>query len=267
MTTLKIFKHSTLLILFLHIFQNECIAQRKFELGIRLDALNVPVNINTYTESGLGYYDIRAKGKITQTASTDVTWWPMHHWGLSLGIGIRKFSSKIQYSIPCPYHEDNGEIAFEDVFPFSATGTGSILSVSYRMNRIRASLGYAGFTLSNQKYKYRSGASSTTIFDGTGVLAEVELQEESRAAYGTSEINLLQLNLAYNIIDHLFLKFGVESTIGGFKSYPYTLKITGFTENTTREEHVLNDFKMRNTFAAFSAGVSYVFGYGRFYID
>ena len=65
---------------------------------------------------------------------------------------------------------------------------------------------------------------------------------------------------SYNMIDRVFVNLGLETT-WGTNIHPHTLNIIGFTENTVKEDLVLNDFKMRNTFSSISIGIAYVLGF------
>lgn len=242
----------------------DCSGQNKFEIGGRFDALIIPLNIDTYHESGLGYYDINAKGNITQAGYVDFTYWPFANWGASIGMGIRRFSSQINYAIPDPSNLDHDDIVFENSYPFTASALGPVVSFLVRKDHLRARLGYGLFDLSNQKYTSRSGSSAVIISNGTEILAEIQLDEESYWRQVPTGYGLLQFDAQYNIIDNVFLKLGFETTLSGRNFYPYTLKITGFTANTTKEDHVLNDFKIRNTYASFSTGVGYIIGFGKY---
>ncbi|MBK9980872.1 MAG: hypothetical protein IPP15_00365 [Saprospiraceae bacterium] len=225
------------------------------------------MNINTYKESGPGYYTINAKGNITQAGYIDFAWWPAKNWGLSLGLGRHNFKSNIEYKIPDPIHEANGEPLYENSIPYSATGLGPVISAHYRTEKLRATIGIGDFSLSRQKYTSISHIFSSTTFESSEILAHVELTEESYWNDNIVDMGLLQFAFEYAIADHFFLKLGFENSIRRFPTYPYTLKIIGFTENTPKEDQLLNDFKMQNTFSSFSVGISYIFGFGRFYVD
>ena len=99
---------------------------------------------------------------------------------------------------------------------------------------------------------------------GLLILAHFELAEESYTVFSPTYSGILHFAAEYNLIDNLYFKLGFETTLRGWKVYPYTLKVTGFTESTTQGEHVLNDFKMSNTYTSFSVGVAYVIGFGRY---
>jgi len=240
----------------------ECSAQNKFEFGAKIDAVIIPININTYEERGPGYYDINAKGNITQAAYADFSYWPNTNLGFSLSMGIRNFSSQIHYTIMDPSNEETGGVVFDNSYPFSAVGLGPVVSILFRKDRLRARLGYGVFDLSKEKYISRSGIAAVTVFDGQETIADIQLDEVSYWSAIPTGYELLQFDAQYNIIKNVFLKLGFETTVSGRNFYLYTLKISGFTENTTKEDQLLNDFKMRNTYASFSVGVTYIIGFG-----
>jgi len=239
-------------------------AQSKFEFGIRFDPLTIPVNFGTFTEDGPGYYDIKAKGKITQAVYLDFTYWPLQHWGISLGAGVHSFHSEIEYFIPDPSNLVPHDTAFYRHDHIKAVGLGPHIALQYRNQRFRTRVAYSIFDYSKQEFPVRSGYFGTTIFDDTGVLAEVEIEEESFWNGYFTEGNIWQLDVSYEIVSNLFVKMGFESSLTNKKYYPYTTKITGFTYETTPENQLLNDFKMSNAYSAFSLGVEYVIGFGKY---
>ena len=83
----------------------EAISQHKFEFGVSVEPLVVPVNFGTYVEHGQGIYDINGRGKVSQSGSAYFTYWPFTSFGISLGVGIRNFRSQIDYIIPDPFDE------------------------------------------------------------------------------------------------------------------------------------------------------------------
>src|SRR4030095_15196006 len=256
------FRIPALIFLIVHLYAYDGAAQKKFEAGLEFDLLDIPLN-NTY-ESGLGYYDINSTGKITNAAYLDFTYWPWANWGFSLGAGIRNLESEIQYSIPDPSNEDQGGPVFEEHYHYTAKGFGPVISVQFRKDRFRARLGYAISDLHDQMYDQNSSISAVTVWEDSEVIAEVQLEEENYFYYVPWSYGFLQFDLQYNIIDNVFLKVGFETTDGGRQYYPYTLKITGFTENTTHDVHVLNDFKKRDTYTFISAGIGYIIGFGKY---
>ena len=242
----------------------KCQAQNKFEFGIRFDDLIIPVNINTYRENGPGYYDIHGKGNITHAAYADFTYWFHPNYGFSFGMGMRRFSSEIQYNIPDPTNEEHGGYIFETYYPYSARGLGPVVSVHFRRERFRASIGLGIIDLYNQKNVSVNRGAGVSVFDGQEVVADINLIEESYWRRAPTIYDLIQFNAQYNIMNNVFFKLGFETTASGRNFYLYSLKITGFTENTTKVEQVLNDFKMQNTFASFSAGIGYIIGFGKY---
>ncbi len=129
----------------------ECAAQHKFEVGLRIDPVVIPVNLGTYHEYGLGYYDIRAKDNITEAAYADFTYWAFPHFGVSLGMGLHRYQSQISYTIPDIPNND-GVLPLHRVFQYSADGAGPVLSVRYRGERFRAGMGLSLVRLKNQVY-------------------------------------------------------------------------------------------------------------------
>lgn len=191
-------------------FRENCSGQNKFELSGRLDPLIIPLNIDTYHESGLGYYDIHAKGNITQAAYLDFTYWLFANWGASLGMGMRKFSSEINYAIPDPSNLHPDYIDFENTIPSTANAMGPVVSFLVRKDRLRARLGIGLFDLFNQKYIRKSGSSAVTIWNDTEVLAEIQLDEESYWRWIPTDYGILQLDAQYNILKNVFLKLGLR---------------------------------------------------------
>lgn len=240
----------------------DCDAQKKFEIGLRVDPLNLPLNRGIYTESGLGYYDIHAKGNNTPAAYLDFSYWPHRNLGFSIGMGIRKFSSEISYEIPDPLNEDRG-LVFANDYEYSTLASGPQVNMLFRVHRFRAKVGIGLFNFHNPDFVKRSSVSSVTYFNpDVGTLAQVVLTEDSYWFFSPSHYNLLQFAAEYHVIHNLYIKVGFETTLKDRDVYPYTLTITGFTEHTTRQEHLLNEFKKRNTHAAVSVGLAYVLGFG-----
>jgi hypothetical protein len=238
-------------------------AQSKFEFGIRLDALTIPVNFGTFTEYGPGYYDIHAKGNITQAAYLDLTYWPLKHWGVSLGVGVHSFHSEIEYLISDISHfTQDTELYRHD--QIKSVGIGPLIALQYRNDRFRARAGLMVLDFSKQEYPVRLGSTGIYIFDGSGVVAQVEI-EEYHFWNGFYQSNyLFKLDFSYEVLDNLSCRIGFETTFNKDKYYPYRTMINGFTIDDEPEIQVLNDFKMSNTYSAFSVGVEYVIGFGKY---
>lgn len=258
--TLIIFLVNFLLVTLFPLF---LLAQKKFELGVKFDALTLPVNFGTFIEDGPGYYDIQAKGNITQAAYIDFTYWPLKNWGISLGAGVHSFRREIEYSIPDPSHFTEDTVFYRHD-EFKAVGQGPAAALHYRNNRIRVNAGLMINDLSKIEYPYRSSVSSVTIFNPPDVLATVQIEEES-AGYGYFiGGNLFQMDFSYEILHNLFCTIGFETALSSGKYYLYTTKISGFTYNTSPEVQLLNDFKMSNAYSAFTVGVRYGVGFGKY---
>lgn len=244
-------------------FCTSCFAQKKFELGLRFDGLNIQFD-NTY-EGGLGTYEIHTKRNITQSAYADLMYWPHPNLGISLGIGLHDFRSEIRYSIPFPSSEN---ILVETSDQISARGLGYIASAHFRKDRWRVRIGYGLFDLYNQEYpsRYRLTLVSSQI-TGQGVLNRLDILEESYWLTEPLMSSMIQFESQYRIVDQLFFKLGLETTFCCRNNFPYSVKITGFTEQTTMEDHLFNDFRIRNTYTAFSVGIAYYLGFGRYRAD
>jgi hypothetical protein len=239
-------------------------AQKKFEFGIRMDALTIPVNFGTFIEDGPGYYDIHAKGNITQAAYLDFTYWPLKHWGISLGAGVHRFYSEIEYLISDPSNSVIGDTTFYRHDELKGRGGGPVLAFHYRNDKFRASMGMGAFQFSTKNFPMRSMSTYITVFEPPDVLAHLQIDEVSYWQIYGLEYDLYQFNVAYEVLNHLFLNIGFESTLSIEKFYLYTTKITGFTYNTSPEDQPLNDFKMSHAFSAFSVGVKYEIGFGKY---
>ena len=238
-------------------------AQNKFEFGIRFDPLTLPVNFGTFVEDGPGYYDIKAKGHITQAAYLDFTYWPLHHWGISLGAGVHSFHSEIEYLIPDISHftQDTDLYRHDQI---KSVGMGPLIALQYRNDRFRARAGLMVLDFSKQEYPVRLGSTGIYIFDGSEVVAQVEI-EENHFWNGFYQSNyLFQLDFSYEVLDNLSCRIGFETTFNKDKYYPYRTMINGFTIGDEPEIQVLNNFKMSNTYSAFSLGVEYVIGFGKY---
>lgn len=240
------------------------ISQSKFELGVSLEPLVVPVNIGTYVENGQGFYDINGRGKITQSASAYFTYWPLKSFGISLGVGVRNYRSLIDYSIPDPLNESLDPI-LEGFFPFTAKGLGPSLSVLFRKEKWRARMGLGTIDLFDQKYISSSHISGVTIWESGGeIIADILLEENAYWHTIPSAYAFLQFEGQYNILDNIFIKCSFETTISGQYPHPYTLHISGFTPETPPQSQVLNDYTMRSTLTSFSFGVGYIIGFGKY---
>jgi hypothetical protein len=238
-------------------------AQKPFEINVRLDALNVPININTFREKGLGYYDIKGRGDLTHAVYVDFIHWLGGPLGMSLGAGLRNFSSKIHIGIPDPT-DKNGPIYSERDYTFSAHGIGFTMALLYKKKRMKAGLGYTYFVYSNQKYPVRSSGGGTSSFLKNGVVvAKMKIEERSYTSEIPSSISLFQLRGQYQLKRNLFLHLGLETSISFDALKPYTLKITGYAASTAKNiDQRLNNFAMKNTLAGFSIGITYGIGFG-----
>jgi hypothetical protein len=242
-------------------FFTECFAQKKFELGLRFDGLNIQFD-NTY-EGGLGTYDINTKRNITQAGYADFIYWPHRNLGISLTMGFHDFRSEIQYSIPDPFFVNVTLIENSD--RLCSRGLGYFISAHFRKEQFRVRIAYGGFDLHWEDYPSRSGLTGVHIFDpDLGELARLTVTENSYWLSGPMISNVLQLDGQYRIIDQLHLKLGFEATLRGRNVYPYSLKITGFTQQTTMDDHLFNDFRIRNMYTAVSMGIAYYVGFGSY---
>ncbi|HXR80495.1 MAG TPA: hypothetical protein VN763_06230, partial [Saprospiraceae bacterium] len=184
--------------------------------------------------------------------------------GISLGAGVQNFQSEIEYIIPDPSHLGFIDPVFDRHDQMNGRAAGPVLSLQYRNKHIRASFGLVPFQYGNTQTPHRSSVSSISIATDAVVIAHIQIDEEIFwRIYGT-EYDLYQFGAAYEVLNRLFLKIGFESTITKRKYYPYTTRITGFTVDTGPEDQLLNDFKMSNAYSAFSIGVEYVIGFGKY---
>jgi hypothetical protein len=244
----------------------DTIAQQKFEFGVSIEPLVVPVNFGTYVEKGQGFYDINGRGKITQSASAYFTYWPITSFGISLGATFRNFRSQIDYEIPDPFYE-NLEPVLEGSYPFTAKGLGPSLSVLFRKDKWRASIGLSAIDLFAQEYISNSSISEVAWITGGEVIAELEVEENAYWHTIPSAYALLQFEGQYTIFDNVYIKCSFETTVSGQYPYPYTLFISGFTPEAPPQSQVLNDYAMKNTLTSFSFGVGYVLGFGKYNRD
>lgn len=239
-------------------------AQHKFEFALGVDPLVIPINYGTYVEFGPGFYDINGHGKVTQAVSASFTYWPIPAIGLSLGAGLRNFKSEIEYTIPDPFIEDSGPIA-EGFYPFSANGWGLSVAGLWRLKRWKARIGLSIYDLSDHQYTSNKIYRSVTAFNFDGEeVSEFEMQEDAYWSGVPYSYSFLELDCQYTIFKNFFVKAGFETTINGQRPYPYTLEISVSTPGTQPEEHLLNDFRVRNTLTTFSLGVGYTLGFGHY---
>jgi hypothetical protein len=244
--------------------QTECAGQKKFEFTFSFDPLIVPVDLNTFTESGMGYYDIDTRQSITQAAYADFAYWPLRHWGVSLGVGWRWFGSDISYAIPEP-SEESGMTVFDGNYPFRAKGFGPVLSVNFRKDRFRARVGFAVFDLYDQEYNSVSRQGGVTAFNTpSDIIAHVEFKEKGYWNFTPVEYPMLQLHGQYALFNNLYLTAGVETRLWARGFSVYAIEITGYTASMPRQTHLLNDFRKQETYNTVSLGISYIFGFGRY---
>jgi hypothetical protein len=244
--------------------QAQSIGQKKFEFAFSFDPLIVPVNLNTFTEWGMGYYDIDARQSITQGAYANFAYWPVRHWGVSLGVGWRWFGSDISYAIPDPV-EETGMTVFDGNYPFRAKGFGPVLALNFRMDRFRARIGFAVFELYDQEYHSINRLASTTTFNSpSDIIAQVTLVEKGYWNFIPQEYPMLQLRGQYLLFNNLFLTAGLETRLWARGTSAYAIEITGYTASMPKETHLLNDFRKQETFNSVSLGISYIFGFGQY---
>jgi len=241
----------------------EAISQHKFEFGVSVEPLVVPVNFGTYVEHGQGFYDINGRGKISQSGSAYFTYWPFTSFGISLGIGIRNFNSQIDYIIPDPFVE-SVEPVMEGSYPFTAKGLGPSLSVLFRKEKWKARIGLSAIDLFDQQYISNASISGYAWISGGEVIAELEVEEDAYWHTIPSAYALLHFEGQYDIFNNVYVKCSFETTVSGQYPYPYTLVISGFTPDTPPQSQVLNDYTMKNTLTSFSFGVGYVLGFGKY---
>jgi hypothetical protein len=259
----KIVLLSLLAFILVSIFSGSIFAQDKFNVDLHLDVLTIPINFGTFIEEGPGYYDISAKGNITQAGYIDFGYWPLKHWGISLGAGVHSFKSAIEFSIPDPtnFTEDTAYYRHDIL---KAVGSGPSIALQYRNNRFRGKVGLVLLDYSKIESPYRSSLTLITVFDVSDVLAHVQIKEQS-SMYGVFVNNkLIQLNFSYEFIKNLFCSIGFETTLSNDKYYPYQTNITGFTFDTSHELQLLNDFKVSTAYSALNIGVQYVLGFGKY---
>ncbi len=97
----------------------------------------------------------------------------------------------------------------------------------------------------------------------TGVISDIRLEEESYWRFIPDVYALFQMQAQYNFTGHFYATLGFETSVNRRSIYdPYTLRITGFTENMSHVDHLLNDFRKTNVYSAVTVGVGYVFGFG-----
>jgi hypothetical protein len=244
----------------------EAFSQHKFEFGVSIEPLVVPVNFGTYVENGQGYYDINGRGKVTQSGSAYFTYWPFSSFGISLGVGARNFRSQIDYVIPDPFDESQ-EPYMEGSYPFTAKGLGPSISVLFRKEKWKARIGLGTIELYDQEYMSNSSNSGTAWISGGEVIADLQVEEIAYWHTVPDAYALLQFEGQYTIFDNLYIKCSFETTVSGQYPYPYILHISGFTPESPPDSQVLNDYNMKNTLTSFSFGVGYILGFGRYNRD
>jgi|GEM_PF-3811013 len=144
---------------------------------------------------------------------------------------------------------------------------GPLIAFQYRNDRFRARAGVIVLDFSKQEYPVRLESTGIYIFDGSEAVAQVEI-EENHFWNGFYQSNdLFQLDFSYEVLDNLSCRIGFESTFNKDKYYPYRSMINGFTIDDEPVIQPLNNFKMSNTYSAFSVGVEYVIGFGKYKID
>jgi hypothetical protein len=261
---MKLFARLILIALFSGSFLVQDVnAQHKFELGIHLDPLILPVSTVTFIEKGPGYYDIDGSIKIAQAIGADFNYWPFKYFGISGGIRLRNFESNVEYVIPDPFHEEAAPL-LEDSFPFRATGWGPAFAIHWRNNRWQASIGFSFYTLTHQEYESRSGFSAVSIWDEFGEkILDIKVDEEAFWPYPPITYDFLQVEARYYISKNLFLRFGFENSSTSYWN-PVSLHIAGFIKDVIPQDKVLNDFKMKGHLTSFSVGVGGNLGFGKY---
>ena len=239
-------------------------SQHKFEFGVSVEPLVVPINLGTYVENAQGFYDINGRGKITQSASAYFTYWPFTSFGISLGAGMRNFRSQIDYIIPDPL-DASQEPYIEGSYPFTAKGWGPSLSVLFRKDKWRARVGLGTIELYDQEYMSNASHSGQGWISSEGLIAYLNVEENAYWHTVPDAYAFLQFEGQYNIFDNVYVKCSFETTVSGQYPYPYTLVISGFTPDTPPQPQVLNDYTMKNTLTSFSFGVGYVLGFGKYH--
>ncbi len=242
-------------------------AQHKFEIGIGIDPLVVPVNFGTFVESGPGVYDINGKGLIAQSGSAFFTYWPTKMFGISLGAGMRNFRSAIDYAIPDLVYDVPYPV-LEGSYQFMGNGWGPSLAILFRHRRWKGRIGIDEYDL--HWHNYYSYYGSTGIFyygDFGEKIAELHVEEKSFWSIRPITYSFLQLQAQYNILDNVYLRVGFETTISSEYPYPYVLEISGYTPETPPENQLFNIFSMRSKLSSFSFGVGYTVGFGKYKRD
>lgn len=245
----------------------EAFSQQKFELGVNIEPLVIPINFGTYVEKEPAYYDIHGAGKITQAGSAYIRYWPFKAVGVSVGAGWRSFHSSVDFELVDAFNAILSP-GIKRSHPFMAKGRGPTCAVLWRMGKWKASIGLSYFNLYDRQFTPSSRVTTvTTRVDGE-VISKIHVEEEAYWGYtAPSSYGFLQFEGQYNVFKNLYVKFGFETTMSSQYPYPYTLLITGFTPQTSQEDHVLNDFKVRNKLSSVSFGVGYTFGFGKYKRD
>jgi hypothetical protein len=232
-------------------------AQSKFEIGLGIDPLIIPLNIGTFKEAGPGYYDIDGKLSLAHGASGQLTYWFSKSIGISLGATIRTFGASVDYVIQDPYEIHQG-IYLQASHPYTATAWGPTLAIGWRKDRWRGAIGVAALDFVNENYKTEAGYYGTTVFDPPAILAHLNVMEHAYY-YGTPYWDFtLQLDAQYFILDNFFVKVGFQTNNlrNPRFGHPYHITIDGFTTSTPfKEDRLLNDFRMTQRLSSFSIGV------------
>ena len=237
-------------------------AQHKFELGIYLDPLILPVKSVTFVEEGPGYYDINGSIKVAQRIGANFSYWPFKSFGISAGMALRNFEYNVEYVIPDPFYAEAGPL-LEDSFPFRALGWGPSFAIHWRNNRWQASIGLAFYTLTQAEYEPRSGLSGVSIWDEFGEkILDINVEEEAYWPYAPLNYDFIQVEARYFFTKNFFVKFGFENS-GKSYWYPVNLLVSGYIKDVIPQEKILNDYKMRAQMTSFSFGVGANLGFGK----
>jgi hypothetical protein len=258
-------RSTIILIISCHIiFINTTNAQQKLEISGQLNVIHV--QLRNSSESGLGYYDINYKRKLTQSAYLEFIYWPLKNFGISLGGCIRYFGSQMSYAITDPSNLTD-EIFHSNEINFRANGHGPVVSLYFRRDQLRVGAGMSLINLSNLNYNKDSHIAGSSIFNSEGVYAHIQIDENSYWNYVPMNYVLYHLNIEYKIAESLYLKAGFETTKDNkYTIHPIRIRITGFTSEMEPDKNrVLNDFKIKDSYASLSLGLTYNIGFGRKY--
>lgn len=257
---------TSILIFFLVIICHVISAQKRFELVVGIDPLHF--QLDNSTEDGMGFYDIRYKRKITQSANLNFIYWPHANLGVSLGGCIRNFGSRMSYAIPDPALFDENEIVFSNEINFSARGYGPVASLHFRKDRFRIGFGFSVIDLIKVKYNKDYHQSGVAIFNPSeGTIAQIMVHENSYWHFIPTGYKLYHLNFEYSLTKNLHLKAGFETTLNRYSFYPIAVRISGFTADmiSKNENQILNDFRVKDSYTALSLGLNYILGIGKKY--